>query len=250
MKSSQIQVTNSMAFSYIGPPLDKGPLPGVCYFALSAKDSFESYPYNQPVSLLQSDTCRIFTVALPGHKEKHDPEKAMAYWAEKMRKGVDILSPFFHEVKQGIDYLIEKNFIIEKSLGVMGLSRGVFIAVHIASLCPTIRFILGFAPQTRLSYSKWFQEGPDVSYLDLERLVPKLYNRVIRFYIGNLDTRVGTRNAFDLVYNLAKEAKHHRIHSPPIEMMISPSIGYQGHGTPSHIFAAGVDWIKNIWEEL
>lgn len=248
MKHAQIKVTDTMTFSYVGPTLEKGPLPTVFYFALSAKDSLETHPYNQPAYFLHSDTCRIFTVTLPGHEEGRRPEGALTYWAKKMGEGVDLLTPFFQEVKQGIDTLLKKGLIVENLFGAIGLSRGAFVALHVAALCNAIQFVLGFAPQTRLSYAKEFQKGPDVSSFDLEHLIPKLYNRTIRFYIGNLDTRVGTNHAFNLVCDLAKEAKKHLIHSAPIEMIISPSIGYQGHGTPPHIFKAGADWIKNRWE--
>ena len=117
-----------------------------------------------------------------------------------------------------------------------------------AALCPELSFILGFAPLTRLSYAKEFQNGPDVSHFDLEKLVSKLYNRKIRFYIGNLDTRVGTQHTFKLVSRLAEEAKNHRIRSAPIELIVGPSIGYQGHGTGPHVFQAGVDWIQSLLE--
>ena len=248
MKHAEIQVTDSMSFSYVGPPLSKGPLPAVFYFALSAQDSLQTDPYNQPVCFLLSNTCRIFTVTLPGHEEGRKPENAISYWAEKMQGGTDLLSPFFKEVNKGITFLLKENFILEKTFGAMGLSRGAFVALHVASLCPAIRFILGFAPQTRLSHAKEFYQGPDVSHFDLHHLIPKLYDRALRFYIGNLDTRVGTKNAFDLVCGLAEEAKNHRIRSAPIEMIIGPSIGYQGHGTAAHVFKTGVDWIKNLWE--
>jgi len=232
----------------LAPLLTKAPLPTVFYFALSAKDSLETDPYNQPTRFLHSEECRIFTVTLPGHEEGRRPENAITYWAEKMKEGTDLLTPFFQEVKTGIDYLQNENLILDGKFGVMGLSRGAFIASHVAALCPEIRFILGFAPQTRLSQAKEFQEGPDISHLDLKNLVPKLYDRTIRFYIGNLDKRVGTKNAFELICDLAEEAKNRRIRSAPIELIIGPSIGFQGHGTGPDVFQAGSDWIKHLWK--
>jgi len=248
MKISRLKISDTLTFSFIGPPLEQGPLPTVFYFALSAKDSLETDPYNQPVRFLHSNKCRIFTVTLPGHEEGRKPENAISYWAEKMSEGKDLLTPFFDNVKKGIDYLLKEKLVLEEAFGVMGLSRGAFVASHVAALCPAIRFIVGFAPQTRLSKAKEFQGGPDVSHFDLENLIPKLYNRTIRFYIGNLDTRVGTKNAFDLVSRLAEEAKNHRIRSAPIELIIGPSIGYQGHGTAPHVFEAGTIWINHFWE--
>lgn len=248
MKISQVKVSDSLTFSFVGPNLEKGPLPTIFYFALSAKDSFETDPYNQVVRFLQSDKWRIFTVILPGHEEGRKPENAISYWAEEMNQGNDLLTPFFQEVARGIQYLLQENFIQKDLFGCMGLSRGVFVAAHVAALCPELRFILGFAPLTKLSYAKEFQNGPDVSHFDLETLASKLYDRKIRFYIGNIDSRVSTRNTFELVSHLAEEAKNHRIRSSPIELIIGPSIGYQGHGTGPQVFQAGVDWIRSIME--
>lgn len=249
MKVSQLKVSDSLMFSFVGPSLEKGPLPTIFYFALSAKDSLETDPYNQPACFLHSEKCRIFTVTLPGHEEGLKPENAIAYWAEHMKKGKDLLTPFFQEVADGIQFLFRENLLLKDQFGCMGLSRGVFVAAHVAALYPEIGFILGFAPLTRLSYAKEFQSGPDVSKFDLKKLVPKLYDRKIRFYIGNLDTRVGTKHTFELVSLLAEEAKHHRVRSAPIELIIGPSIGYQGHGTGPQVFQAGIDWVKSLLED-
>ena len=247
MKISTLKISNDLTFSFVGPPLSAGPLPTMFYFALSSEDSFGTDPYNQPVRFLDSDELRIFTVTIPGHETGLKPENAITLWAEKFRQGHDLLSPFFQSVKEGIDYLIKNNLILEEKLGAMGLSRGAFVACHIAALCPAIRLILGFAPLTCLNHAKEFQGGPDVSSFNLEHLIPSLYDRIIRFYIGNQDTRVGTEKAFKLVHDLATEAKNCRIRSAPIELTIGPSIGYEGHGTAPHVFQAGVDWIKKLW---
>lgn len=244
MNLSTLKVSDTLTFSILGPPLSAGPLPTVFYFALSAQDSFQTDPYNQPARFLACDQIRLFTATLPGHEEGLKPENALHVWAEKMSEDPHYLTRFFEDVKNGIDKLLEQNLIPEGKLGAIGLSRGCLIASHIAALCPEIRTLCGFAPLTRLSHAKEFQNGPDASAYDLQHLTPKLYDRTIRFYIGNLDKRVGTEYTFELVQTLAKEAKTHRIHSPPIEMVIGPSIGYQGHGTGPQVFQAGVNWMK------
>ncbi|MCB1081898.1 MAG: alpha/beta hydrolase, partial [Chlamydiia bacterium] len=66
----------------------------------------------------------------------------------------------------------------------------------------------------------------------------------VRFYIGNHDMRVGTDHAFSFIQNLAKEAHTHRIRTSPIELIIGPSIGYQGHGTAPQTFQSGAEWVK------
>lgn len=215
---------------FIGPPLKEGPLPALFYFSLSAKDTLETDPFNQPVQLLEGLPLRIFTQSLPMHDEI-PPEKAMDEWARQMKQGESLIPPFIKQVKKSFETL--KPHIT--SCAVAGLSRGAFIACHVAAVCPEVSHILGFAPLTRLDYAP---------HLNLETLTPKLYNRSLRFYIGNHDTRVGTDHAFAFIHALAAEANSHRKRNTPIEMIIGPSTGYQGHGTLPPVFQSGVDWLK------
>ncbi len=50
-----------------------------------------------------------------------------------------------------IRHLIDQHVVDPEKIGAMGLSRGAFIASHIAALVPEIKHILGFAPLTRLA---------------------------------------------------------------------------------------------------
>lgn len=216
---------------FIGPPLKEGPLPALFYFALSAEDSLGKNPYNQPVQFLQGLPLRIFSITLPAHENSFPAEEAMNVWAERTKRGDALIPSFIEEVKETIERL-KPHFT---SCAVAGLSRGAFIACHVAAACQKFTHILGYAALTQLDYA------PD---LNLETLSSKLFNRKIRFYIGNHDTRVGTERAFSFIHTLAKEANRNRIRNAPIEMIIGPSIGYQGHGTSPDVFQAGVDWLK------
>ncbi|WP_194848131.1 hypothetical protein [Candidatus Neptunochlamydia vexilliferae] len=208
---------------FTGPPLEEGPLSTLFYFALSAEASLKQDPFNQPVQFLEGTPMRIFSVTLPAHENGRPPEEAIDAWKKE-----DLITPFIQELAG----LVEELKPSMTTCFAAGLSRGVFIACHLAALCPIISHVLGFAPMTRL-------EG-----LDLETLVPKIYDRKIRFYMGNRDLRTGTEHTFSLVQKLAEEAYHYRIRSSPIEMIIGPSIGYQGHGTSPEVFKAGINWIK------
>ncbi|QVL58155.1 MAG: hypothetical protein KFB93_03495 [Simkaniaceae bacterium] len=218
---------------FSGPPLEEGPLPTLFYFALSAEDSLQRDPFNQPIQFLEDLPLRIFSLTLPAHENNLPPENAMNIWEDRMKAGDTVIPPFIETVQKAITHI--KPYIKEGKLGVAGLSRGAYIACHVAAVCPEISYILGFAPLTQFRAAK---------NLDLETLIPTLYNRNVRFYIGNQDSRVGTDHAFSFIYKLAAEAHKNRIRSSPIELFISPSIGYQGHGTSPEIFKAGAEWIK------
>ncbi len=235
-----------LSVSFFGPDLDEGPLPAVLYFALSAEDSLGLDPYNQPALALESFRLRVFSVTLPFHGADFSPLKAIGHWAEEMEKGNNIIDAFIDQVKTLVYLLIDENVILAGKLAVMGLSRGGLIAAHLASKVPEVSSILGFAPMTQLSFAKEFENikaRRDVLSLNLPSIASKIFSRRIRFYIGNRDVLVGTDLLFSLVSELTEMAYESHIRSPNIEMIISPSIGMKGHGTPPHVFREGALWI-------
>ncbi len=219
--------------AFVGPPLHEGPLPALFYFALSVEESLTVDPYNQPVVHLQKLPLRIFSINLPAHGPGLKSVDAMDRWAEDFAEGRDPLTPFLDQTAAAILAMREEGVFTELSL--MGLSRGGMIAGHIATRVPVKR-IVAFAPLTKLSYAPQF---------DLSHCVEQLCSIPIRFYIGNRDTRVGTSHCFDLVNQLAEEAFKRGMRSPPIEMIVSPSIGHMGHGTSKHTFEAGAEWVAH-----
>ncbi len=227
---------------FLGPPLDAGPLPAVFYFSLSARDSLHLDPYNQPALYLGSPALRIFSVSLPGH-DTMPPTEALRFWADEIRHGKDVIHAFVQEVAAYIRHLIDQHVVDPEKIGAMGLSRGAFIASHVAALVPEIKHILGFAPLTRLANVKEFQDL-DVDRWDLTYLAEEICNRNIRCYIGNRDTRVGTEGCCHFISALANKAFEQKISSSPIELIIGPSIGHQGHGTSPEVFRQGAAWLE------
>jgi predicted esterase len=232
---------------YTGPALEEGPLPGIFYFALAGDESLELDPFNQPVIHLHNSRLRVFSMTLPAHGPGFDKTVGVSVWIEKLHQGTDLLTPFFQEVIKQIDFLISSHIIDPEHLGVAGLSRGVFIAAHVAALVPRVKAILGFAPLTNLThYKERLETGKEeiLHAFDLRHLTPQLFNRNLRFYMGNHDVLVGTSTCFHFVNELVAEAVKNKIRSPQVELNIFPSIGFKGHGTPPHLFAEGADWIR------
>ncbi|MBS0605232.1 MAG: alpha/beta hydrolase [Verrucomicrobia bacterium] len=232
--------------AYIGPHLSSGPLPALFYFSLSAQDSLKLDPFNQPVDYLSSLPMRIFSMTLPGHENNLPPTQALNIWASEIAKGSNPISLFIEKVKRAVAALEALGALIPEKLAVAGLSRGAFIAAHTAAAIPHFRWVLGFSPLTKLSFAKEFQEIselPLVVSLSLENLVDELGDRHVRFYIGNLDTRVGTRHCFEFIEKLSQAAFDSKIRSPQVELIIGPSIGRDGHGTSKEVFHDGAQWL-------
>ncbi len=241
-----VDLNADIQVAYLGPDISQGPLPALFYFALSSEESLCQDPFNQPAAYLSTLPMRVFSLTLPGHGHLLPAAQAMTVWAKEFAFGSNFFQKFIDKVQCAVEGLIHQGVLIPKRLGAMGLSRGAFVATHVAAQIPQFQSIVGFAPLTKLSAIKEFQEVPDTSFaneLDLEKLIDKVCDRNIRFYIGNLDTRVGTRNCFDFIEKASQKALEKKVRSPQIELIIAPSIGYQGHGTGKKIFQDGARWI-------
>ncbi len=224
-----------MKLDFVGPDLSLGPLPAIFYFALSAKESLFQDPFNQPVIVWQTYPLRIFSLTLPEHEGHLEPNHAvLAFWKEEMAKGRNPIKEFTDQASREIHKLKNEGLLTPGKLAVAGLSRGAFMAAHLAAVIPEVRTILGFAPLTGF---------PEFPQYDLTRLIPQLADRTLRFYIGNRDQRVGTARCFQFIEQLAEAAFQRNVRSPPIELIITPSIGYQGHGTSKAIFEGGARYL-------
>jgi predicted esterase len=235
-----------MSFSYIGEDLSHGPLPALFYFALSQDESLGLDPYNQPAAFLAQFPMRVFSLSLPFHGGEIPPTKALNFWSQEINSDHNIIEEFTQQVQQVCAYLIEKQAIFPDQVGVAGLSRGAFIACHVAAKIPHIQTILGFAPLTELSFAKEFESQsshPLVKKLGLHNILDSLVGRSLRFYIGNMDTRVGTSLCFQFIHALAEASLQKGIRSSPVELIIGPSIGHQGHGTSKQVFEHGALWM-------
>ncbi len=234
----------NLMFDYLGPPQESGPLPAFIYLSISAEESLHLEPYCQPATLVADDWLRVFSFTLPGHDDNRDTSQAINYWAEQLRHGHDVLTPFIESSAQTIHALIKKEIIDSKHLAIGGLSRGALLAAHIASLVPSIKSFVGFAPMTKLSIAPAFA-GLNVSHFDIENLVEKLMHlHHVRFYIGNRDRLVSTDACYSFIRTLTEEAfeRNRRFCKP--ELVISAAIGRDGHGTSRETFQAGAQFIQ------
>lgn len=225
-----------------GPSEDHGPLPAFIYFALSGEESLHLDPFNQPIQFLENLPLRCYSFTLPFHGSGYDNNQAMERWAAEFTHHPLFLEEFLKNCLDNIQYLISQGWIDPNKIAVGGLSRGGFAATHLAAKEPLIQTIVGFAPLTKLMSLEELKIA-DPSW-DLSHLIPKLIDKKIRFYMGNRDLRVNTRACFDFIYQLANEAYHQGYRSPPVELILSPSVGFKGHGTLPPIFKAGADWIS------
>ncbi|MCB1119796.1 MAG: prolyl oligopeptidase family serine peptidase [Chlamydiia bacterium] len=242
-----IESPSGLTLYHRGPDKAKGPLPTLFYFALTGEESLTLAPIHVPTLCFDPEQTRIFSMTLPCHGSDQDPAQAMKRWADEMEQGNPILESFLLQALSNLDFLIEQQWIDPEHLAVAGLSRGGFIALHVAARDERIKHVVAYAPLTRLDFLEEFKNRmylPLIQNLSLDHIIPQLANKKIRFYIGNRDMRVGTVACFGILKRLVEEAYTKGSREPPIEMIISPSIGHKGHGTPEKVFREGMEWVK------
>jgi len=242
-----ISFNNSQIY-HVGPPLTEGPLPVLFYFALSGEESLSLDPFNQPITHILDTPIRKISFTLPFHGAGYINSQTMHLWAEELKNNPNFLNVFYQQVLDSIEFLIQQEVINPNHMAVAGLSRGGFIATHIAALEPRIRTILGFAPLTAFDLMTDFKDTkiPEhIKKMALVHLVDQLVCKEVRFYIGNHDLRVGTRSCFTFIEALTEACVQKGVRSPPVSLIIYPSIGHKGHGTPPQIFEEGTEWVKS-----
>lgn len=237
-----IETSSNLPIVWTGPDLSKGPLPAFFYFALSGEDSLHLDPYNQPVQFLKGSPIRCFSFSIPFHGPGYDNNQSMDLWKKEFEQNSSFLEQFFQKCLVNIDYLINQNLIDITKIAVGGLSRGGFIATHLAARDSRIKYVLGYAPMTRLRVLEELQ-GTGHGW-DLIDLTDKLTHVHLRYYIGNRDLRVGTDACFDFIQALTESMFQQGQRSPPVEMVIAQSVGFKGHGTLPPTFRDGIDWLK------
>lgn len=224
------------------------PLATFFYFALSGRDSLTLDPFNQPVTFLGDAPIRCISFSLPFHGGELSNTEAINKWGSELLKANDFLDPFLSEAHQNIVDLIEAGYVDPDRIAIGGLSRGGFIATHLAAREQRIKTILGFAPLTQLGWMHEWRHQEDASLAksyDLLHLIEKLAGRELRFYIGNRDLRVGTGACYEFIERLADYSYSNGYRSPPVELVITPSVGHKGHGTLPHTFKEGAEWLKS-----
>ncbi|TXI42740.1 MAG: alpha/beta hydrolase [Nitrosomonas sp.] len=234
---------------FTGPPLSAGPLPALFYFCSTGPESLGNDPYNQPVLYLQKHPIRVFSLSLPLHDEIADRRQAVALWSKALANGEDHLTPFLEQANDAIDYVVKEGIAVSTAIGVAGLSRGGWVATHLAASNDYVKAIVGFAPLTDLFVLDEFkpiEDNPLLQTMSLDAVIDKLVGKPLRYYVGNRDMRISTDACYAFVRRLTELSYASRHRSAPVELIMSPSIGHLGHGTTTQTFHLGAQWLLNI----
>lgn len=242
----EIATPSGFRLFYQGPDLADGPLPTFFYFSISGRESLELAPYNTPATLLREERgLRVFSANLPGHEEDQDKFEGIKFWAEKMAAGERPLEDFIDKMVGSIDWLIASGISTEKIV-CGGLSRGGFIATHVAAKEKRVKGVVGFAPATDLSKLQDFAGFQTDKLRLIDSCEELLHLQGLYYIVGNRDLAVDTDSCYKFIRTLTETAYEKRVRELKIYLQIVPSIGHRGHGTSPDSFEEGTNFVRKL----
>ncbi len=178
---------------YLGNPKD----PLVVVLGLAAQQTLDSVYEWGGVPELMSAGYSLLSLDLPCHGNDSPPPSVgtshlgLGCWADRIHAGDrDIFLNFCSELEEALDELHPT------SVGIVGVSRGGYVAIVCAAYDTRITAIALEAPVTDLNYLAEFKVLPvDESLFNTDQYVPYLESRPVLVRIGAHDTRVGTWKA-------------------------------------------------------
>ncbi len=179
--------------------------------------------------------------ALQGHPD------GLAGWAADIGKGHAVFPEFVSKVSRVLDYLIRERYTDPQKVAVAGISRGAFVAMHVAAADPRFKCAIGFSPVTDLTELGEFAELKDnqlARSLSLANIAEKLVGRPLWVSIGNNDARVGTDKAIEFTRKVVAASvagkKSTGSEFIDVELHVMP---WPGHGRPVSAHDGAAAWL-------
>ena len=186
--------------AWTGPRLVQHPAvsvdrPTLLYFGVEAPAMFTHPRYREIVAPLEQDWL-IVALDPPAHGDdrRAGEDRALAAWATRIRGGDPLVPPFTDLVSRALDYLIASGQTDPARVFVAGISRGGFLALHVATVEPRIRGVVAMMPVTDLRALKEFaalQTHPYTIGLALHARAQALARVPLYVRIAADDDRVG-----------------------------------------------------------
>lgn len=128
--------------------------PTVLHLATDAVSSLASSNYNALAEAAYDAGRSLVSIDLPGHGQdirSGEPVDGLALWAWRTLAGENIVAAFCARVQRTVDHLISEGISEAGRIGIPGISRGGFMALHALAVVPEIKAGVGLIPVTDLA---------------------------------------------------------------------------------------------------
>lgn len=241
----QILTTKDGVRFGLWPQRPDRPAPTLVVLASSIEETLSSPYFRQSGHILARQGYLCVSVDLPCHGQETRPQESpgLSGWRVRTDRDEDFVADATDRMRKVMDYLIAERLADPERIGVLGTSRGGFMALHFAASDPRVKCVAAFAPVTDLGALSEFrgaEHQPLVRRLAIEKQADALANRAIWLVIGDRDARVGTDLAIQFA-RLVTAASLAKQLSPRVDLHVLASP--QGHTTPAGSAEQAAIWI-------
>lgn len=255
----ELKTDDGVQFGFIGPKeARRAPL----MFILGGdhKSTLEGESTNVVGSVLAKHGFVQASVDIPCHGGDSRPGEpaGMSGWRARLEKGEPLFATFQKQVASVVDQLVRQGTVDRERVGVCGVSRGGFVALHLGAADPRMKYVVAFAPVTdllALTEFKGIADPAPARALDVMTLAERLLDRPIWISIADNDERVDSRHAIDFALHMMKISKRHKMpmthfwSGDDVRLTVTPSEGAGGHTSYRGAHEDAATWILRWYDK-
>lgn len=242
---TQSETSTGVKYFYLGDAPSE-PSPTLFFLAADGNSTLRDPSFLQCGAELHGAGVFCLSIDLPGHgAESRDGEpQGLAAWRMRIDAGENPLKDLSARITSVIDHLAATKRTDLTRLGVCGVSRGGFAALHASAADPRLRCVVLYSPVTSLPALLEFEDAEPTNLLrelDLASIANSLVQRDIWLTIGDHDERVDTDAAVQFARRVSDAAA--TLKAPGrVELHVCPA---DGHTTPAGASQESADWIRH-----
>jgi dienelactone hydrolase len=186
--------------------------------------------------------------------EGNGMEGALVAWRQRLDRGEDLVGPFNRRAEEVLNYLIQQRLADPARVGAFGISRGGFLAFHLAAADARIQYAAALSPlidPMALSEFVGDSQLERAEAVSAIRLAPKLAGRPIWIGISNDDMRVDVGQIIAFTRAVVRASAQGQKPYPviPVELVMGPAsaAGGKGHYALDEGNALLANWILKFY---
>lgn len=180
-----------------------------------------------------------------GGDQRPDEPWGLAGWRTRVEAGEDIVADFNTRAGSVLDCLVDEGYTDPGRVVFLGISRGGFLALHVAAADPRVRAVAAIAPVTELRKLEEFtglDDHPLTESLALLHRAAALVDRPVWLIIGDRDHRVGTDHTIALARAISRCSEQNGAPGR-VTLHVVPA---DGHTQPEQCHTLVAEWVRSV----